>query len=112
MISVKESQRGLSFDIHVIPYASRAEIAGIQDGTLKVRVTAPPVEGAANAACIKLLASALGLKKSQMEISTGAKSRRKTVTVKNIGKSELERKILTLVAENRLVEQMSLLEKS
>jgi len=44
MISVKESQRGLSFDIHVIPYASRAEIAGIQDGTLKVRVTAPPVE--------------------------------------------------------------------
>lgn len=112
MISVKESRKGLSFDIHVIPHASRAEIAGIQDGALKVRVTAPPVEGAANAACIKLLASALGLKKSQMEISAGAKSRRKTVTVNNIGKSELERKILTLVAENRLVEQMSLLEKS
>ncbi|HUN54307.1 MAG TPA: DUF167 domain-containing protein, partial [Smithella sp.] len=66
---MKESKKGLTFDIQVIPHASRAEIAGEQDGALKMRVTAPPVEGAANEACIKLLASELGLKKSQMEIS-------------------------------------------
>jgi hypothetical protein len=112
MITVKESKKGLSFDIHVLPHASRTEIAGIQDGFLKVKVTAPPVEGAANAACVKLLAAELGLKKSQMEISAGAKSRKKTVSVKNIGKSELVSKIQNCTVKNRLVEQTSLLDRT
>jgi len=93
MISLKESKKGLTFDIQVIPHASRAEIAGEQDGVVKIRVTAPPVEGAANEACIKLLASELGLKKSQMEICSGLKSRKKTAMIKNVGKSELALKI-------------------
>ena len=91
--SVKESKNGLTFDIRVTPRASRAEIAGIQDDALKVKVTALPVEGAANEACIKLLAKELGLKKSQMEIFVGGKSRKKTVIVKDISKEELEKKI-------------------
>ncbi|MEQ8203418.1 MAG: DUF167 domain-containing protein, partial [Smithellaceae bacterium] len=68
---VNESKNGLTFDIQVTPRASRAEIAGVQDGALKVKVTALPVEGAANEACIKLLAKELGLKKSQLEIFVG-----------------------------------------
>jgi len=90
---VKESKNGLTFDIQVTPRASRAEIAGVQDDALKVKVTALPVEGAANEACIKLLAKELGLKKSQLEIFVGGKSRRKTVIVKDILKVELEKKI-------------------
>jgi hypothetical protein len=93
MISLKESKKGITFDIQVIPNASRTEIAGVQEGVFKVKVTAPPVEGAANDACIKLLAKELGLKKSQMEISSGAKSRKKTVLIKDISKAELETKI-------------------
>ena len=93
LINLKESKKGLTFDILVIPHASRAEIVGMQDGVLKIKVTAPPVEGAANEACIKLLAGELKLKKSQMEISSGAKSRRKTVMIKDISKTELELKI-------------------
>jgi len=93
MISLKESKKGLTFDIQVIPHASRTEITGEQDGVVKIKVTAPPVEGAANEACIKLLASELGLKKSQMEIYSGLKSRKKTVMIKNIIKSELALKI-------------------
>ena len=93
LINLKESKKGLTFDIQVIPHASRAEIVGMQDGVLKIKVTAPPVEGAANEACIKLLAGELKLKKSQMEIFSGAKSRRKTVMVKDISKTELELKI-------------------
>ena len=93
MISLKESKKGLTFDIQVIPHASRAEIAGVQEGAFKVKVTAPPVEGAANEACIKLLAKELGLKKSQMEISSGTKSRKKTVMIKDISKEELQIKI-------------------
>jgi uncharacterized protein (TIGR00251 family) len=93
MVRLRESKKGLTFDIQVIPHASRAEIAGVQEGAFKVKVTAPPVEGAANEACIKLLAKELGLKKSQMEISSGAKSRKKTVLIKDISKAELETKI-------------------
>jgi uncharacterized protein (TIGR00251 family) len=93
MVRLRESKNGLTFDIQVIPHASRAEIAGVQEGAFKVKVTAPPVEGAANEACIKLLAKELALKKSQMEISSGAKSRKKTVLVKDISKKELETKI-------------------
>jgi uncharacterized protein (TIGR00251 family) len=93
MVRLRESKKGLTFDIQVIPHASRAEMVGVQDGVLKIKVTAPPMEGAANEACIKLLASELGLKKSHMEISSGAKSRKKTVMVKDISKAELETKI-------------------
>ena len=93
MVRLRESKKGLIFDIQVIPHASRAEIAGVQEGAFKIKVTAPPVEGAANEACIKLLARELRLKKSQMEISSGAKSRKKTVLIKDISKAELETKI-------------------
>jgi uncharacterized protein len=100
MINLKESKKGLTFDIQVIPHASRSEIVCIQDGVLKIKVTAPPVEGAANEACIKLLAGELGLKKSQMEILAGVKSRRKTVMIKNVDKEELELKINNILKAN------------
>jgi uncharacterized protein (TIGR00251 family) len=93
MVLLKESKNGLTFDIHIIPHASRTEIVGTQEGALKIKVTAPPVEGAANEACIKLLAKELGLKKSRMEISSGTKSRKKTVMIKDISKTELETKL-------------------
>jgi uncharacterized protein len=92
-IILRESKKGLTFDIQVNPNASRAEISGVQEGALKLKVTAPPVEGAANEACIKLLAGELKLKKSQLEIFSGSKSRKKTVMIKNISKPELELKI-------------------
>jgi uncharacterized protein (TIGR00251 family) len=104
MINLKESKKGLTFDIQVIPHASRAEISGVQEGALKLKVTAPPVEGAANEACIKLLAGELGLKKSRMEILSGSKSRRKTILVKNTNKSDLESRINFFLKENNLRE--------
>ena len=100
MVLLRESKKSLTFDIQVIPHASRMEIAGVQEGAFKVKVTAPPVEGAANEACIKLLARELGLKKSQMEISSGAKSRKKTVMIKDISKAELETKINNILKTN------------
>lgn len=92
-LPVKESKNYCTFDIQVTPRASRAGITGMQDEALKIKVTALPVEGAANEACIKLLAKELGLKKSQMEIFAGQKSRKKTVAVKNITRDQLEKAI-------------------
>jgi uncharacterized protein (TIGR00251 family) len=93
IFQIKEFKNGLTFQVQVVPRASRAEIAGIQEGALKIKITALPVDGAANEACLKLLAKALKLKKSQMEILAGAKSRKKIVLVKDISKKDLEEKI-------------------
>ena len=101
MIFLRESKKGLTFDIQVIPHASRSELVSVKDGVLKIKVTSPPVEGAANDACIKLLAKELGLKKSQMEISSGAKSRKKTVMIKDISKEELQTKISDVCKDNK-----------
>ena len=99
-LHLREAKGGVLFEIQVNPHASRAEIAGIRDGILKVKVTAPPVDGAANEACIKLLAKELGLKKSQMEIFTGAKGRKKTIQVKDITRSELDKITKDIPAES------------
>ena len=93
MFQVKELKKGLTFEIHVTPRASRATITGFQEGVLKLKVTAQPVEGAANLACVKLLSKALELRKSQVEILVGKKSRKKIVLVKDISKKDLEEKI-------------------
>ena len=72
---------GASLDIRVIPRASKTELAGERDGALLVRLAAPPVEGAANAALIEFLASALDLPRRSIRIVSGERSRRKRVAI-------------------------------
>ena len=93
ILQLRETKHGLTFDIQVTPLAFHTQLVGVQEGTLKIKVTALPVEGAANEACIKLLAKIFDLRKRQLEIFAGAKSRKKTVLVKDIGREELEMKI-------------------
>jgi len=75
--------------VHVVPGAARNEIIGVEGGTLKVRVAAPPVKGKANQALVKLLAKTLGLRKSQVEIVSGHRARRKMVKVEGMEKIAL-----------------------
>ena len=93
ILQLRESKHGLTFDIQVTPHAASTELMGVQEGMLKIKVTALPLEGAANEACIKLLAKVFALRKSQLEIFAGAKSRKKTVLVKDTSRAELEMKI-------------------
>jgi uncharacterized protein (TIGR00251 family) len=67
--------------VKVIPRASRDEVVGLQDGILKVRLCAPPVEGAANDALREVLARHYGVKRSQVRILRGEKSRLKVVSI-------------------------------
>jgi uncharacterized protein (TIGR00251 family) len=97
IFQIKEFKNGLTFQVQVVPRASRAEIAGIQEGALKIKITALPVDGAANEACLKLLAKALKLKKGQMEILAGAKSRKKIVLITDVNKKDLEAKIKNIL---------------
>ncbi len=72
---------GLTIHVRVQPRASRDEITGTQDGRLRVRLTAPPVDGAANEACQKFLAGLLGVPKSAVRQTAGHKAREKTFQV-------------------------------
>ena len=97
MLTIRQTSRGLSFDIRVVPGASKNEVAGIQDGALKVKLTAPPVEGKANRACVEFLAGLLGLRRSALAITSGEKSRKKTVSVTGIVRGELEERLKGLL---------------
>jgi len=77
----------------VQPRASRNEILGWREGVLAVRLTAPPVEGAANKACRELLAEALGLRRADVELLSGEKSREKRFRLTGITEEELHRRL-------------------
>jgi uncharacterized protein (TIGR00251 family) len=97
MITIRETSEGVSFQVRVIPGASKNEVAGIQDGALKVKLTAPPVEGKANRACVEFLAGLLGVRRSALAITSGEKSRKKTVSVTGLVRGELEERLTGLV---------------
>lgn len=67
--------------VHVQPRASRSEVVGTHGSALKVRIQAPPVEGAANDAVIELLAERLGVPRRAVRIVAGSSSRGKTVEI-------------------------------
>jgi uncharacterized protein len=79
--------------LRVQPRASRTEIVGWQDATLKLRVTAPPVDGAANAAIARLLARALGVSPSSISVVKGRQAREKIVEVAGLGAAEIRRRL-------------------
>jgi uncharacterized protein (TIGR00251 family) len=85
----------LELDVWVQPRASRDAIAGVQAGALKVRITAPPVEGEANDALVRFLAKLLGIPKKNVEILRGETGRRKTLLLKGVS-TEAARKPLGL----------------
>jgi uncharacterized protein (TIGR00251 family) len=84
--------------IKVVPGSSRGAIAGWLGDTLKVRVTAPPERGKANAAVESLLSKALGLPSGSVRITSGSSSPRKTVEIAGLSESEVRRRLSDVVA--------------
>lgn len=83
-LKITETADGVTFGVHVQPRASRNEICGMQGNELKLRLTSPPVEDAANRLCIEFLAKQLGVAKSNVTIIAGTRSRHKTIRVAGI----------------------------
>lgn len=79
--------------VRLTPRSARDEIAGWQDNVLRVRVSAPPAEGRANAALERLLADALNVPKSRVHVVGGRQSRDKTVAVEGIDQDEAMRRL-------------------
>ncbi len=81
--------------VRVIPRSSRNALAWEQ-GTLKARLTAPPVDGAANAALINLLAERLSIPRRSISIVRGETNRQKTVEIADLTPDEVERRLKTV----------------
>jgi uncharacterized protein (TIGR00251 family) len=89
-VKIEEHAGAVTFDVLVQPRASRVKLGPVHDNRLKVAVTAPPVDGEANAAVIDAIAKALGVSRGAVEVVAGASSRRKTVRVTGVTRAAVE----------------------
>ena len=84
---------GTRVALHIQPRASRTQITGLHGNALRVRLTAPPVDNAANDLLLRFLADRLNVPRSTLELTTGQSSRSKTVLVKGLLPSAVAAKL-------------------
>jgi uncharacterized protein len=90
-----DGKRGAALAVRVTPRATRNEITEIQsDGTVKVRLTAPPVEGEANQALVSFMAEVLGVPPSKLDIVAGLSGRDKLISVLDMDMEEVHRRVV------------------
>jgi uncharacterized protein (TIGR00251 family) len=101
MILVRQTGEAASLRVHLQSKASREEVVGELDGVLRLRVTAPPVDGRANDACVRLLARALDLPVSRLRIVTGHHARLKTIQIAAASAQTIRAKLRDLLERPR-----------
>jgi uncharacterized protein len=91
---LSRAQDGVLIMVRVVPRAGRSGLAGTRDGAVLVRLNAAPVDGAANAELIELIADALGVPKRAVSIASGVRSRSKTVHVSGVSEDHVRTTLL------------------
>lgn len=86
---MKDDTNTITLTVRVVPRSSKSEIVGEMDGAVKVRLTSPPVDGAANAELTKLFAKTFGVSKSDVEIISGETSKTKRLRVTGVTAEQL-----------------------
>jgi len=86
----RESLPSVTLTVRIQPRASKNEVLRLENGSLKIRLTAPPVDGAANEALVRFLADRFGVAKSQVEIVSGHTSRDKIMRVVGVSVADAE----------------------
>jgi uncharacterized protein (TIGR00251 family) len=81
-------------NVRLIPRSSRNEIIGKENDGIKIKLTAPPVDGKANKALVKLLASELGVPKRDIEIVSGERSRKKSIRITGLSLEEVKGRLM------------------
>ena len=95
MIPIKQSASGVTFAVRLRPRARKNEITGEAGDALKLSLTAPPLEGRANQACIEFFAKLLKLPRSSITIAAGQASRNKVIRVAGLSAEEVGRRLTT-----------------
>jgi uncharacterized protein (TIGR00251 family) len=93
MISIRDTASGATFRVKVHPRARENAITGEIGDALKVALTAPPVKGRANHACLEFLAEVLNVPRSSVTIAAGENSRQKLIRVAGLSAEEVRRKL-------------------
>lgn len=93
-LTIQEGREGVVFAAKIVPGSSgQTRICGLLDGSLKIKVSAPPEKGKANAAVAALLAQALGLDRRAVELAGGAASPRKEFLLRGLSAGEARRRL-------------------
>jgi uncharacterized protein len=100
MIPIRDTPSGATFSVKVRPRAEKNAITGQVGDALKLALTAPPVEGRANQACIEFLAEVLNVSRSSVTIAAGESSRNKVIRVRGLSAAQVETKLSTFVGSN------------
>ena len=87
----KAVQPAATLSVRIQPRSSKNGIVVMEDGGLKIRLTAPPVDGAANEALVRFLADTFSVPKAQVEIISGHTAKNKIVRIEGISREEVER---------------------
>ena len=98
MIPVRDGDKGATFAVRVQPRARRNAIAGEMGDALKIALTAPPVEGKANEACVDFLANLLKVPRSSVTIASGESSRNKVVRIAGLRAGEVEERLRAAIS--------------
>jgi uncharacterized protein len=93
MIPIRESLEAVSFAVRVQPRASRNAVVGEIGDAVKIALTAPPVDGKANEACIEFLAKLLGVARSSVTIAAGETGRNKVIRVAGMKASQVRERL-------------------
>ena len=94
MIPIRDTPSGATFQVKVHPRARKNAITGEVGDALKLALTAPPVEGRANQACIEFLAEVLNVPRSSVTIAAGESSRNKIIRVRGLSAAKVEERLL------------------
>jgi uncharacterized protein len=87
--AIEESADGVRVRLRIQPRSSRNEVAGLHGDAVKIRLSAPPVDGAANAALVDFLAEKLGVARSTIRLVSGQTSRSKVVAIEGLRMDEV-----------------------
>ena len=97
MIPVRDTPSGATFQVKVQPRAKKNAITGEVGDALKVALTAPPLEGRANEACIAFVAELLNVARSSVTIAAGESSRNKVIRVRGLSAAQVEDRLRTAI---------------
>lgn len=93
MVEIRDTPEGVVFAVRIHPRAKRDAITGEIGGALKLSLTAPPLEGRANQACIEFLAKLLKVPRSSITIAAGQTSRNKVIRVEGISGADVRKRL-------------------
>lgn len=93
----RQESAGVVLQLWVQPRASKNELVEVRDGALKVRLTSPPVEGAANDLCREYIAKLLGVPRGDVQLVAGERSRHKRLLISGCAIDEVRKRIETMI---------------